>query len=203
MNAKTWRPYFWPDVDREEYWDLMLRMSAFRDPMSTSKFKKIGLETWSAVNLLPPDPQGIPWDAKMATVVAKTWRERLAHYEFVVLVGQRAATAFGLSIKTSFLMGQVFDLDGITATIVPHPSGLNRWWNDTSRVRELKKCLRSVMKKNVPQASDEDQGRSQITSIGDLTRHSSDRMVTDGESTGTTRRISSGGDGLHGSSRPE
>ena len=203
MNAKTWRPHFWPDVGREEYWDLMLRMSAFRDPMSTSKFKKIGLETWSAVNLLPPDPQGVPWDAKMATAVAKIWRERLTRYEFVVLVGQRVATAFGLSIKTSFLMGQIFDLDGITATIVPHPSGLNRWWNDTSRVRELKKCLRSVMKKNVHQASDEGRGRSRTTLIGDSTRRSSDRAATDGESTGTTRHTFSGGDGPRDLSRQE
>lgn len=146
MNVPTWRPRCWPDVSCRRYWDVMLRAGAFRDARSQAKLRSLEL-TWDrAVNLLPPDPQGVPWDAAKAREVAAAWLPRLAEYGLVLLAGRRVIDAFGVELlgTVSECCGSEVDLGGVAGLVLPHPSGLCRWWNGPANVAEFKRrvgCL--------------------------------------------------------------
>lgn len=59
----------------------------------------------------------------------------------VLLVGRLVARAFGEGGRPWF---EWFDLRGVRATVVPHPSGLNRWWNDPVNVERAGEFMREV-----------------------------------------------------------
>lgn len=96
-----------------------------------------GLLALRRVNLLAdwPGPAAhgaqFPLDeAKRAA--AALWGREPADVEFVLL-GTRVASAFHLRRRQySFLRGNTFYWLGSRrwVTVVPHPSGVNRWWND-------------------------------------------------------------------------
>lgn len=46
----------------------------------------------------------------------------------IIVLGKRAGEAFGLS--TEYF--EWSELDGTRIVVVPHPSAINRWWNDAS-----------------------------------------------------------------------
>ena len=143
MNQATWRPVCWPDVACGRYWRVMTRLGAFRDGRSGEKLRSMGL-TWDlAVNLLPPDPQSVPWNAEGAAAVARAWLPRLKGYDLVLLVGRRVVDAFGVELLGSFTecCGSEVDLGRVTGFVVPHPSGLSRFWNDAWNVERFKERL--------------------------------------------------------------
>jgi hypothetical protein len=94
-------------------------------------------ETW---NLIDRDTGTEPWDRRAAS---RSWQQflerRLASRNLpgvVVVFGRRAAEAVGARDRPYYewLDGQLYD-----SVILPHPSGLNRLWNDPvtgARVRE-------------------------------------------------------------------
>lgn len=141
MNQATWRPTCWPDVACRRYWDVMVRLGAFRDARSCAKLKSLGLRWDVAVNLLPPDPQGVPWDAAMAREVAAAWLPRLSEFDLVMLAGRRVVDAFGVELlgTVSECCGSEVDLGGVAGLVLPHPSGLCRWWNDPENVAEFRR----------------------------------------------------------------
>ena len=51
----------------------------------------------------------------------------------LILLGSAVARAFGL--RDHPLMTW-FEHGGLTVAVIPHPSGLNRWWNDSSNTVE-------------------------------------------------------------------
>ena len=135
------------DVD-DRYWRLMSRFRAFPDESSRRRFRSIGVdladeEEFWAMNLLMPAPQRVPWDADLAARIAKDWSTRIVSvgYEIVAMCGVRVAQAFGVKSRLVDTIGEPFDVAGFRAVLLPHPSGLNRWWNSSDNIVDLKKRL--------------------------------------------------------------
>lgn len=53
----------------------------------------------------------------------------------IFICGRRAAAAFGL-MDREFYKTKNLGFLGARATVIPHPSGQNRWYNDPANVRE-------------------------------------------------------------------
>lgn len=71
-------------------------------------------------SLFPPD---------LAAEAADGLREELEG-RLVLLAGKRVARAFGLSKPDYFEPLPRAPAPGAVAWVVPHPSGINRWWNE-------------------------------------------------------------------------
>jgi len=81
------------------------------------------------INLLDEWPgssgKGSAFPIKDAMFTAATFRLGFKQYDAVFLAGKRVAKAFGVE-------AEYFDkVEGDTPIyVVPHPSGINTWWND-------------------------------------------------------------------------
>jgi len=66
----------------------------------------------------------------------------------VLLVGKNVASAFGIRdadyFDRRFLWSSGNDARVIEARIVPHPSGINRWWNDDKNRRTASRRFKSI-----------------------------------------------------------
>ncbi len=58
----------------------------------------------------------------------------------VLLAGKRVARAFRLGSPTYFEETRVEGID-VPVVVVPHPSGVNRWWNDRGNAADARKFL--------------------------------------------------------------
>ena len=56
-----------------------------------------------------------------------------------LLCGRRVAAAFGLANAPYFAWR---DVDGRRVAVIPHPSGVSRWWNDPANVDAARSFLR-------------------------------------------------------------
>lgn len=57
-----------------------------------------------------------------------------------VLVGKNVARAFGIRRPQYFVHGWFYGpFQGMSWTVVPHPSGVSRWWNDAGNRRKAKR----------------------------------------------------------------
>ena len=61
----------------------------------------------------------------------------------IVLLGDEVRVAFGYA-KDSIAEWVVLD-DGTRVSYIPHPSGLNRWYNETDNTRRVEKFLRELI----------------------------------------------------------
>lgn len=114
------------------------QVPAFADGRSRAKLVSLGLDLGvvASVNLLPPAVQGTPWDAAAAGLVAAALD--LRQFDVAYLAGARACAAFDVD----YAVGREVGRRGSTRLVaVPHPSGLNRFWNDPRDVRKLKESL--------------------------------------------------------------
>lgn len=122
-----------------------LRLGAFRDRTGRDKLRSIGVDLDAdgaeSVNLVPPSPQGVPFDAARASAVARILATRLGGWRTVYLCGGRVARAFGVGGRVTGLFGRTLTVGDGKAVVLPHPSGLNHWWNDALSVRRLRRCL--------------------------------------------------------------
>lgn len=87
--------------------------------------------------------KGDAWDRLSARANGCVFREQFvaAEVPVVVMAGKRVADALGFPNATYFAER----FDGRTAFVcVPHPSGINRWWNDSEHARDGKAALRSL-----------------------------------------------------------
>lgn len=60
----------------------------------------------------------------------------------VLLAGKRVAEAFG--VVTDYLTWHDHP-EGFRAVVIPHPSGVNRWWNDPENRRRFLRFARAVL----------------------------------------------------------
>lgn len=104
------------------------------------------LERFERMNLLAvrqdTKEKGFEFDADQARINAM--RLDIAPNRTVVLLGHRVARAFGLRNATYFKLydgGQ-----GRSLYVIPHPSGVNRWWNDVENQIEAARFMRSLAK---------------------------------------------------------
>lgn len=147
MNQATWRPRDWPvAVSHPRYWKLMRRLGAFNDEKSKTKLASLGLTGYDAVNLLPPDPQRSPWDAERAKEVMAAWLDHLRGYDRCFLTGVKVSAAIGLRGRQVGLLGRRSSVCGVRVVVIPHPSGLNRFWNDVAAVWQLRDKLSTIFK---------------------------------------------------------
>lgn len=81
------------------------------------------------------------WSMKEARLTA----EKILNQErdVVILLGRKVATAFDVHVDllTACLVG-----DGATAYVIPHPSGLNRFWNEPDARERVRALLAPVLK---------------------------------------------------------
>ncbi len=119
-------------------WECLAASGATREKYSPDRF----LAVFRTVNLFLDYPG--EWDRAAARDRAVD--TRLA--EVTVLLGRDVATAFGLGRLAYFRQA---DVGGSTVTLLPHPSGLNRLYNDEtirSRVGDsLREAIRMAMLK--------------------------------------------------------
>lgn len=64
----------------------------------------------------------------------------LQGYERAVLCGDAVRRAFG--VKDEYL--SIVEIRGVPTLVLPHPSGINRWWNDPANVRAAITAIRSL-----------------------------------------------------------
>ena len=93
--------------------------------------------TW--YNLFEVEPER--WSAMRARAAASGLLAELTHDHTVLMLGRRVCAAFGHQ-KLPWLHGSLSKHALLVA--VPHPSGLNRWWNDPANVELAETTLRGI-----------------------------------------------------------
>lgn len=66
------------------------------------------------------------------------------HAARMVLLGQNVARCFGLEHHAPLSTGLF--MNGIQFFLLPHPSGINRWWNEPKNARAAQKKLREFVR---------------------------------------------------------
>jgi hypothetical protein len=84
-------------------------------------------------------------------------RVDLGGYDRVLLIGRGVAAAFGVSAP--FLVW--FPLRGAEAAVVPHPSGVNHWWNDGSNKERARGFFREVFRERGAEEAEKAKTRSE------------------------------------------
>ena len=136
------------DQTAAKYLRLMLKLRAFNDTRSRQKLARIGVHVAEAesANLLLQSPQGVPWDAGRAREVAEDWLLRLRGC-LAYLAGGRVARAFGVTERSlREVYGRSLRIGGVVAVVIPHPSGLNHFWNDAGDVSRLRRRLSKTIR---------------------------------------------------------
>lgn len=65
----------------------------------------------------------------------------------LILLGRQVAEAFGLVQPSRMYSRRIFAPNGVVARVIviPHPSGLNRWWNEAASARLCRLFLRGAL----------------------------------------------------------
>lgn len=82
--------------------------------------------------------KGDAFDLPTARLRACVLRRRFVGGRLVVLLGRRTALAFGL--RCAYLQPERVACANVV--VLPHPSGINRWWNEPENVRRASSFLR-------------------------------------------------------------
>ncbi len=157
LTGKRWpRAEQYVRDDPRQWCEISLRLGAFgtglsrrtqRDSVGRRKLASLGLCVDHAMNLLPPGEPG-EWNygearrvvrqlldlmtiACYSAKVYKCTNGVLSRWAFtrVVLLGRRTAASFGFA-SVPFFEPVAYE----HVIVVPHPSGLNRFWNSPAQV---------------------------------------------------------------------
>jgi len=128
------------------------------ETLSGRRLRSVISEEFEAVNLLDEFPgksgkgDAFPLDsARKAAAALLLARLRGGERRFVLLLGGNVAKAFGVHRRPIL---EWFQADaGLLVAVFPHPSGVNRWWNDAGNreragefARQLKTSQRRLQK---------------------------------------------------------
>lgn len=133
-NQKHWRPTLITNLGNLK---LRLALGAFTKGAARKRLKDLGLRWKYSINLLWPDPQGTPWREEEAALVVSCIRQELERrFCPILLIGKKVQKAFviegdPLEQKRPYIL-------------VPHPSGLNRWWNDFDNLKRARELFNEV-----------------------------------------------------------
>lgn len=86
--------------------------------------------------------KGAAFPLGQARIRAALLSRRFVRGRTVVLLGFRTARAFGVR-------GGYFTrvrIRGADVVVVPHPSGVNRWFNDPDNVTKMRRFMRSLVR---------------------------------------------------------
>lgn len=84
--------------------------------------------------------KGAAFDLAPATRRATALKDRFRRKRTVLLLGYRAAKAFG--IRSRYF--EPVKVSRATVVVVPHPSGINRWYNEPKNRRRMGRFLRRL-----------------------------------------------------------
>lgn len=105
------------------------------------------LRYFDRVNLLhvrqDSKEKGFEFDAKAAAAEACRLRKEWPSGRTVILLGRRVAEAFGVP-QTPYFERRIHDHDFY---VVPHPSGLNRWYNDPTNMINMNEFMTGLVMK--------------------------------------------------------
>lgn len=87
--------------------------------------------------------KGAAFPAAEARERATQLRRKFVRGRVVVLLGKRTAAAFGLKQTGYFWPPQIVDRAWVY--VVPHPSGMNRWFNDPANEAEMRLFMRDLV----------------------------------------------------------
>lgn len=125
-------------------WRALLCEGAFADPTSARKLTSIGVDltTVRSANLLPASPTVGEWDERTARA---TWEAGLTDQPGAtwLLCGRRVWRATMGRADGEF--GSEATAGGARVVLLPHPSGLSRWWNDRANPTRLGRRLRGLL----------------------------------------------------------
>lgn len=119
-----WPPFYGAQRSGRILWELGFRVARAPDRPGNV----------DAINLLDEWP-GRRWPKEIARDAADRMMKTatLVEREHVVLVGRNVAEAFGVTTLDWF---EWIESESFRLTVMPHPSPLNRWWNDErNRIR--------------------------------------------------------------------
>lgn len=95
------------------------------------------LERFDRMNLLEvrqdTKEKGFEFDAVAASKSAERLWSNFQRGQIVLLLGKRVAKAF--AVKGEYFVKQ--NVAGADVYVLPHPSGINRWWNDSRNGRRM------------------------------------------------------------------
>jgi hypothetical protein len=125
-----------------------------RQPLCMSIAKKLSMligmsyleyfDTFDRMNVLDHWPganeKGDKFPMREARVKAQEIVQSLVERK-VIFVGRATALAFGF--RTQFF--EWVEFAGFTAAAIPHPSGVNYWWNEKHNVELASKFLRDAL----------------------------------------------------------
>jgi len=104
------------------------------------------LETFSRRNLLDTQPQdngkGADFNVKAAGRVARELEKQFVPGQVVLILGKRAAAAFRFIDVDYF---QRFVVNGASVYVVPHPSGVNHWWNELENELQMIRFMKRIV----------------------------------------------------------
>ena len=69
---------------------------------------------------------------------------RLVQPELIITLGRMAAARFLGNRRLIDMVGQEFQLDGVTVVPLPHPSGVSRWLNDAAHQRLVARAIETI-----------------------------------------------------------
>ncbi len=107
------------------------------------------LEAFDRVNLLQGQPQdsgrGTNFNVKEAGRVARSWEQSdfIDERPLVLLLGKRVAAAFKFTNAEYFVKVKIA---GATTYVVPHPSGVSRWWNELENELTMIRFMHQIVK---------------------------------------------------------
>lgn len=105
------------------------------------------LSTFDRINLLDEQPQdngkGTDFNVKEAGRVARNLEPTLCDRPLVLLLGKRVAAAFKFTEVVYF---QEARINRIPTYVVPHPSGVNRWFNELENELQMLKFMHGIVK---------------------------------------------------------
>src|SRR5258708_4171208 len=104
------------------------------------------LTTFDRVNLLQEQPQdngnGTDFNIKAAGRRARELELSLEQLPLVMLLGKRVAAAFRMTRVEYF---QAAFIGTVPTFVVPHPSGINRWYNDLDNELQMIRFMRGIV----------------------------------------------------------
>jgi len=87
--------------------------------------------------------KGDKFPLKMAQKTAQAILNSWKNYDHIILLGSNVAKAFGFH-QLPLLTWTEIEPCGCKLAIVPHPSGINRWYNDAANKRAATSFLREL-----------------------------------------------------------
>lgn len=105
------------------------------------------LNTFDRINLLDEQPQdapkGMAFNVKAAGRRARELELTLGQLPLMLLLGKRVAAAFRMTNVEYF---QAAFIGTVPTFVVPHPSGINRWYNKIENELQMIRFMRGIVK---------------------------------------------------------